>query len=128
MEYSSNTTANKILIVDDEQPILETFIEMFELKGFNCDGAENGLEALHLTEQNNYDIIVSDINMPVMSGTAFFTKLQETNDHTPFIFITGYEVTSEIDKVVKKATAIISKPVQFQEFMNLIEKIRFSIN
>ncbi len=118
----------KILIVDDEQFILETFIEMFQLKGYSCDGAKNGKEALLLTEINTYNIIVSDINMPTMNGPTFFKKFKERDTKTPFVFITGYEITDEIKDVIKKASAVINKPVGFQEFFELIEKISFSIN
>jgi CheY-like chemotaxis protein len=113
-----------ILIVEDEKLILETFIEIFRLKGYNCDGAYNGLEALKLLEENNYDVIISDINMPIMNGPTFFKKFREKDKDTPFVFITGYEVTKEIKEVIKKANAIFTKPVSYQEFFKTIESFR----
>lgn len=111
----------KILIVDDEQDILDTFIDMFKLKGYKCDGARNGSQALNLTRKNQYSIIISDINMPIMNGAAFFKKFKEKDSTTPFVFITGYQVSNELRDIVSKANAIVNKPITFQEFYTLVE-------
>ena len=122
------TTKNKILIVDDEPHILETLIEMFHLKGYNCDGVENGSQALEKIKNEKYHFIVSDINMPIMNGTEFFEHFRKYDRETPFIFITGYEVSDNIKKVVKHADAIINKPVNFEHFFAMIQKILQSRN
>lgn len=114
---------NHILIVDDEPSILETLVEMFKIKGYQCDAASDGSEALKKTREKRYHFIVSDINMPIMDGTEFFKHFRKYDSDTPFIFITGYEVSEEIKQVVKKADALINKPVNFDNFFNMVQQI-----
>lgn len=122
-DKNENKNINHILVVDDEPSILETLTEMFRLKGFVCDGAADGSEALLKTRQKKYSFIVSDINMPVMDGAEFFKHFREDDKNTPFIFITGYEVTDEIKRVIKEADALINKPVNFEHFFNMVQNI-----
>ncbi|MCB0281138.1 MAG: response regulator [Calditrichae bacterium] len=121
--HNENVTRNHILVVDDEPSILETLVEMFKIKGYECDAASDGSEALKKTREKRYHFIVSDINMPVMDGTEFFKHFRKYDTDTPFIFITGYEVSEEIKQVVKKADALINKPVNFDKFFNMVQQI-----
>jgi CheY-like chemotaxis protein len=63
-----------------------------------------------------------------MNGAEFFKRFKKTNQNTPFIFITGYELTSEIKNIVQDADAVINKPIDFAEFLELIENLHFSRN
>ncbi|MCK5075308.1 MAG: response regulator, partial [Calditrichia bacterium] len=67
----------KILIVEDEEVIRSIFHETFSAWGFEVDSAENGKEALKKTENESYNIIVTDLNMPFMNGIELMKKLKD---------------------------------------------------
>lgn len=118
-----NTPGSKVLIVDDEEIILDTLVEMFTIKGFNCDGTTNAIEALELIKQNEYEIIISDVSMPKMSGPEFFKKVKAMNVESTFIFITGYEVPEKVKDIIKQADGLIIKPISFDQFFENLEQL-----
>jgi len=122
----SNGDSQKILIVDDESIILETLSEMFEIRGFQCTGVTTGKAALELLKKEYFDLIISDVNMPTMSGPEFFNKVREMGNASTFIFLTGYEITEEVKKVIDMADGLLNKPVSFDSFFNKLDEIKSS--
>jgi len=114
---------SKVLIVDDEDVILETLVDMFEIRGFKCDGTTNAKQALEYIKQNDYDLIISDVSMPIMSGPDFFKEVKAMNIKSTFIFITGYEVPDKIMNIINKADGLIVKPVSFDQFFDNLEQL-----
>jgi len=112
-----------ILVVDDEQDIRETLTEMLSIAGYVCDGARDGMEALSLVSKNEYGLILSDVNMPRMSGAALFDKLKNINYSGAFIFMTGYDMGKDTEKIVQKGDGLLQKPVQSKTLLKIIEEI-----
>lgn len=79
----------KILIVDDNNDFRSTLIEYFKSKSYNVFGAENGLKALKLIKKNHYDIVLLDLNMPIMDGMETMEEIQEKAGDTNIIIVTG---------------------------------------
>jgi len=113
----------RVLVVDDEEDILNTLVEMFQLQGFKCDGALDGFTALELLSTKEYRMIISDVMMPKMSGPEFFTRAREMGNTSYFMFITGYEISDELKKTLSKADAVLTKPVSFNQFFETIDQI-----
>lgn len=126
LKHSSQDAMNgnspKILVVDDEPPIRETLVEMFNISGYACDGASGGLEALNMLNKTKYNIIFSDISMPGMSGLTLFEKIKSINYKCYFVFMTGYTIDGDMDNTVKQADALVHKPVEFETILALVEK------
>lgn len=78
----------KILFVDDEETIRELFWEYFKDE-FNVTLASDGMEALAISNQNTFDLIISDISLPKLNGIQFIQKLRADGNQTPFLVITG---------------------------------------
>ena len=70
-------TAPNILLVDDEEDILEFLQYNLTKNNYNTDIAKNGEEALELTHQNKYDLIILDVMMPGMDGVEVCRKIRE---------------------------------------------------
>lgn len=119
----SDASDKKILVVDDEPQILETVTEMLQLSGYACDSAADGLEALQMVGKNTYQLIISDINMPRMSGTELFEKLQTIGFKESFIFMTGYNLSKETNALMKKIDGLLNKPVDMQKLLSIVENI-----
>lgn len=111
----------KILIVDDEKSI---FMILKKLLGteFFIDYANNGKEGLQLFMKNQYDIIITDNNMPVMSGTELIRKIKEIDTDLPIILITGDRfIIPEFDDI-----RILYKPFNMNILKDLITYILHS--
>jgi DNA-binding NtrC family response regulator len=122
-KISDNKSQSRVLVVDDEHVILETLIEMFEIRGYKCDGTTSAKEALEFIKRNNYDLIISDVSMPIMSGPDFFKQVKAMNIQSTFVFITGYEVPEKIMNIIKQADGLIVKPVSFDKFFSSLEQL-----
>jgi DNA-binding NtrC family response regulator len=83
----------RLLIVDDEADVLEVLVEALASldisQGFEIATAKNGHEALKMIGSQGFDAVLSDINMPIMSGLEFLYELRKAGKETPVIFITG---------------------------------------
>ena len=117
------TTQKRILVVDDEQQILETVIEMLRIAGYECDGAADGLEALQKISKQQYQLIISDINMPRMSGVRLFEKLQAIGYQGAFVFLTGYSVPNEISYFIDDIDGLLNKPVDMHKLIEIVKQI-----
>lgn len=80
----------KILFVDDETAILFLMKETFSLKGYEVFTATNALEALSILKENTIPIIVTDIQMPGLSGVELCKRIREFNHISVVIAMTGF--------------------------------------
>ena len=78
----------KILVCDDEIKIRETFRDYLSAKGFDVTLAENGKEAVNKTREEDFDLIILDVMMPVMNGLEACKEIRKTKD-TPILFLSA---------------------------------------
>ena len=103
-----------ILVVDDDVALRGTMAMMLECDGFRVLGASNGLEALHILEQNS-DVaaVLLDLFMPVMGGRETFHQIRRFWASLPVILVSGYDM-SELDHGPDAAPdGYIRKPFTF---------------
>lgn len=112
-----------ILIVDDEQDILDQLPSIIQRWGHAPLTAANGFEALRVFEENQVDLIVSDIRMPEMDGLQLLQKVQDIDKQCPVIFLTGYPSDdTAIEAMHSGAEDYLVKPVNYDELKLRIEK------
>ena len=80
---------SKLLIVEDDKELNEVICLYFKSNGFEVDNCYNGQEALNLLEDSEYDLIISDIMMPVMDGFTLLERIRNKNNKLPIIFMTA---------------------------------------
>lgn len=116
----------KILLVEDNNINIKFFITLIKLKGFTCDIAVNGLEALKACEDKEYDIIFMDCQMPVMDGYEATRRIRAAEDdkkHTPIIAITAYSMKGDENKCLEVGMDdYISKPFNLEQVFSMFEK------
>lgn len=122
------TALNKILIVDDSQLIHNMYrLIMNRYQGCKILDAMNGLEALDiLSKESDFDIILLDINMPVMNGIQFMEKLHGENlyHHIPVIVISTEGREEDTLRALKLgAVGYVIKPFKPHLLHELIDKI-----
>lgn len=115
----------KILIVDDEIDIRTVLFEMLQLEGFeNIERAKDGEDAFSKIKAEKFDLIVSDIKMPLMNGVELFDEVHQHVGIIPFIFITGFADMLDLEACAMKGpVSTISKPFSLGKVLAEIESV-----
>ena len=113
-----NEEKKGILVIEDDLDVLNMIIRHLEYLGFRVITATDGMEGLKKLESGGYDLVITDIVMPYISGVGVVTALKEKYPHIPIIAITGYGKEPEAVAMEKKADLVLSKPVK----MSLLKK------
>jgi putative two-component system response regulator len=112
-----------ILIVDDEQPIREMMELLLSRDGYQCLTAKNGDAALEILQNQPVDIVITDINMPGISGVELLEKARPLTD-ADFIVITGYvEDFSYENLIAAGASDFIYKPISNNEILLRFKRV-----
>ena len=110
--------AHKILVVDDEEIIRDSLSYILEKEGYEVDKAENGKTAYDKMIANHFDLVITDIEMPVMRGTELLEKITTLNVQTSVIVITAFgSLETAITALRNGASDYILKPVEFDELL-----------
>lgn len=122
----------QVLIADDEPIIREGIFESIDwcLLGMKVMGlAEDGAEALEMTERQAPDIILVDMNMPIMDGITFIQSLREKNLNSRCVIITGYDEFGYAQKAIGLGVdEYILKPVDPVELEKVLRRIKLSLD
>ena len=111
---------SRILIIEDNQLNLKLMKDVLSSQGYDIDTAQDGKEGLYKAQDNDYDLILLDIQMPVVSGYDF---LQVYDKNTPVIVVSACAMENEVNKAKELGCAdYISKPIQIMEFLNTVKK------
>ncbi len=109
---------SKILIVDDERSIRNALKEVLEYEKYDIDLAEDGEKALHLVQENDYDLVLSDIKMPKLDGVELLGKLSQNYPDLPLILITGHgDVNTAVSAIKTGAYDFIEKPLDLNRLL-----------
>ena len=95
---SQSPTDKKILIIDDESLILENLTDIFELEKWKVATANSAQVAIEKIPEFNPTVILSDINMPGMSGLELLALLNSQNSLIPIILLSGYRDMNKMQK------------------------------
>ncbi len=116
----------KALVVDDEFHIVQVVAIKLRNNGFDVLTADNGSEAYKLACQHNPDVIVTDYQMPQMTGLELIEKLRqnESTAETPVLMLTarGFAIDDQQAETLKIA-ACLSKPFSPREVLQSIEQV-----
>ena len=109
---------HKILVVDDEEIIRDSLFYILEKEGYHVDKAENGKAAYDKLLVSNFDLVITDIEMPIMKGTELLEKIKTLNVQTSVIIITAFgSLDTAISALRNGASDYILKPVEFDELL-----------
>lgn len=117
-----STLQKTVLIVDDESDLQEIMGGVLTPLGVQCVYASNGKDAISIIENVFPDVIVSDINMPQMSGLDVLAYLKEQGIFTPMILVTGYGDREKMRKAWHLgAYDFLDKPLKFDVLKSTVQ-------
>ncbi len=109
----------KVLVIEDDDLIRETVLEVLEWHGFEAVGARNGQVGIKIAIAQIPDLILSDVMMPKINGFEVFAALRShpRTASIPFIFMTGSEMAKALEL---KADGYLNKPCSVTEMLGAI--------
>jgi len=109
---------SKLLLLEDDPSLSKTLIKYLSREGYTLDWAKNGEEAIDLTYENQYDLYLLDINVPLLNGIDLLKALRDADDHTPAIIISARtDVTSVTQGFIAGADDYMKKPFDPEELL-----------
>lgn len=112
-----------ILVVDDEEQMRKALCLALGRGGFKVMQAENGKDALELMEKESVQLVISDLNMPVMTGDELMRHVSEKYPQIPLIMITAYGTINQAVEAMKcGAYDFITKPFSPDDIQSLVDR------
>ena len=114
---------SKVMVVDDDESVRDSLRKLLDGEGYQVILAANGLEAVETfrREQNQIDLVLVDLNMPMKNGWVTLNDLLEANPFLPVFVLTGLSHQSEL-AIAAGVSALVEKPIDVSELLQLIKK------
>jgi len=114
-----------ILLVDDNRAFVENIAEILRDGGVEVSVAHDGREALALAKQTKFDLLVTDMRMPVMSGAVLVHEIRRVDPDLPAVVVTAYTGESDLaDARSEGVLAVLPKPVPIPQLEALVQSAR----
>lgn len=108
----------KVLIVEDEQRLADILKMQLEESGFSADIAYDGYIGKQLVEKNKYNLVILDINLPLINGYDLCKEIRKTNNQIPIIMLTAFGTPdNKVAGFEAGADDYIVKPFDFRELL-----------
>ncbi len=122
----------KLMIVDDEVKVRDRIVDLLDLEeiGFKLvRTASNGLDALEYFEEDNVEVLISDINMPFLDGLGLVSELRKQGNDCRVVLLTGYdEFEYAKEAVALNVEKYILKPITKNELTEVLKDIKKSLD
>ena len=108
----------RVLIADDDEKVLQTTADLLARHGFECSCAPDAATATEMLASDDYDVLISDINMPGNHGLEFVREIPSLAKGLPVILMTGYpSMETAIQSVELPVVAYLVKPPKSRELL-----------
>jgi putative two-component system response regulator len=119
----SNKSGGKIFVVDDDRFVLESVTTLLTEFGFSVRAFSNGKEAVSQFVMEPVDLVLTDINMPIMDGLELLEKIRFLDKETPVVLMTAYaDLDVAVKAIQKGAFDFIIKPYRPPALVHTVEK------
>lgn len=124
-EYPKRSLVPTVLVVEDEKRMRELLADVLPGMGFEPIAASTAEKALNIMETLPADIILLDLNLPVMDGLAFLDRLRPEFPDTPVIIMTGFGSLDAAQKAIRhNVSDFLSKPAHLGEIENALARAK----
>jgi two-component system cell cycle sensor histidine kinase/response regulator CckA len=121
---TSASMRTTVLLVDDEELIRRLLSRMLFEAGFTVVDAENGRRALEIARalDGTLSLVVTDIQMPVMTGLEFARELRILHPSVPILFVSGRDLPADISSSLTADTQMLRKPFLTEAFLEAVAR------
>jgi DNA-binding NtrC family response regulator len=113
---------NRILIVDDDETVRQSYLRSLESISCNIEAASDGEEALQTMEQKPFDVVLLDMRMPGQDGLSVLRTIKQKWPESEVVIITGYPTVASAKEAVRLgAYDYVAKPVGPQDVINVTD-------
>ena len=117
-EHMAPEGGARVLVVDDESELVDMYARVLRESGYTAVTAGNGQEALERVKSQDFDAIISDINMPGMDGVRLLRAVRERDLDVPVVLVTGKpSLDSAVQAVEYGALKYLTKPIDIDGFL-----------
>jgi PAS domain S-box-containing protein len=117
-EPGPSQKAARILVIDDERPIAELLKDGLSLEGHAVEIADSGREGVQRASERTFDLVLTDLGMPDMSGWEVTSRIQRSSPGVPVVLVTGWGATITEEEVESAGLAgVVHKPFEIQELL-----------
>lgn len=113
----------RILVVEDDPDVLSMIVRHLEFIGYEIITAGDGMEGLKRLESGGFDLVITDIVMPYVSGVGVVSALKKKRPEIPVIAITGYGKEPEAAAMEQKADLVLAKPVRMSILKDYVAEL-----
>jgi CheY-like chemotaxis protein len=113
----------RILVIDDEQPIAQLIQDALGVEGHNVDVATSAGEGLKMASVSDYDLVLTDLGMPEMSGWEVASRLREQDPDLPVVLVTGWGTTIDDQEISRSGIAgVVHKPFEIRDLVETVHR------
>lgn len=113
----------KILLVDDDPAIVQYLVELLKHEGWAISTAGSGIEGLEKLSNQRYDLVVSDVWMPAMTGLEMLAEMRKLPQYPPAIVMTGDDTPAvTLKALAHQAQMLVTKPFKAGEMLTVIRQ------
>jgi CheY-like chemotaxis protein len=118
----ASETMIKILAIDDQPVILDLITAMCQSMGFRVETARTGEEGLTTAAKEHFDLVLTDLSMPDISGLEVARRIHRQYPETPIVLITGWEAGFEPEQLQATGiTQVLYKPFRIEQLADIIK-------
>ncbi len=111
----------KVLAIDDEPIVLDSVRKILTQEGFDVTITTNGREGIQWAISNNYDIVLTDVRMPNVSGKIVLREIRRAKSALPVVIVTGYTSVQTAMQALKLGAAdVLEKPFSPEELLHVV--------
>jgi two-component system, NarL family, capsular synthesis sensor histidine kinase RcsC len=115
--------SRRILVAEDNKALQGLVSSLLDFMGFEVALAGNGVEALSLFFENPFDLVLTDLEMPIMDGWSLTHCIKERSPNTPVVLMTGADRETVLEKVKSAPIdSVIFKPFLINDFQSTVQR------
>lgn len=123
-EIFLSAVEKRILVVDDEVNMRATLADILSDEGYCIDTAADGLSAVEMCEQQDYDVVLLDVRMPGIDGVEAFRRIHRHDESIRVVMMSAYSMDDLKRAVLDEgAIAFLSKPLDIENVIGLIQDV-----
>ena len=113
-----------VLIVDDQADLVQVVRTILEGRGYSVDTALNGRDGVGLARRNRYNVVLTDLGMPDISGWEVAQQVREVQPGTPVVLMTGWAADIDSDRLAENSIrALLPKPFRSEQLLTVLGQV-----